>query len=178
MTEVPVDEECRDGGTGALPFPAFLRPGCSLLHPGAPRSTRGALCSAWVLPAPARCSMFHPGCLAPPRVLPALPEVLCALLRCSLLYPRCSPLHLGVPHSIQSAPCSTQGAPCSIPSAPHSTLGAPSSPSSAPGLALRVHRVGWPPQGSVGPVLMLSLGAGRRNRPELPHVSAEGQHGL
>ena len=67
---------------------------------------------------------------------------------------------------------------CSALGAPHSTLGAPSSRSSALGLALRVHRVVWPPQGSVGPVLMPSLGAGRRNRPELPHVSSKGQHGL
>ena len=174
-------------------------PGCSLFRPCAPCSTLGAPCSTQVLCVPPWVL------LAPPQVLPALPEVLCALLRCSRLYPRCSPLHLGVPHSTQSAPRSTQGAPrssrfsllhpgcsplnpgvppsvlgapCSALGAPHSTLGAPSSPSSALGLALRVHRVVWPPQGSVGPVLMPSLGAGRRNRPELPHVSAKGQHGL
>ena len=39
LTELPGDEECRDGDTGALPFSAFLRPGCSLLHPGALCST-------------------------------------------------------------------------------------------------------------------------------------------
>lgn len=153
-------------------LPAPLR--CSLLHPGcSPLHLRCFLLCPGSLPLNPRCSPLHPGasllCLRFPAsskvllplfwVLPTLswvlppPSLVLPPLhwRCCLLRPWCSPL--------------------SVP-------GAPPPPFSTPGLSLKVHGVGWPPQGGVGPVLTPSLGAGRRHRPELPHVSEEGQHGL
>ena len=171
MTEVPVDEECRAGGAGTLPFPAFLHPGCSLLHPGAP-------CSTWVLPAPFRVLPAPPGCS------PLNPGCSPLHLRCSLLCPgslplnpRCSLLHPGAPCSASVSLLLSRCYPlCPGCSPLHPACSPP--PSSALGLSLRVHGVGWPPQGGMGPVLMPSLGAGQRHRPELPHVSEEGQHRL
>ena len=151
-----------------------------------PSCTRGAPCSSQVLPAPS-WMLPAPSWVLPtqPRVLPTPPEMLPALSWELATEPKVLPAPARCSPALPQVPCFVQGVTCSVVGAPHSVLGAPPStpcapppPSSALGLSLRVHGVGWPPQGGMGPVLMPSLGAGQWHRPELPHVSEEGQHRL